>query len=229
MLEDGIYEIFGHRLPEGRSSCELRHCARNFTRRTSRSLPLGRTRGVLISQLLRLSVRRHAGGRSLQRCRDCVACERGTKRTHRRVLTSWTTTTEPVSSTDVTAHALSLTHALGEVPSGWMPRSAVRATQRLCDGRVILRDVIDLMVGATSAVASVALLDISTSPLGEGSERILRYHALVQTLRSSIVPLRSSIFSTATGELRTRDVDHEQLNRSVEEILGAVRDQRARP
>jgi hypothetical protein len=83
-----------------------------------------------------------------------------------------------------------------------------------------LRDVVDLMVGTTvSDVASVALFDVTTSPLGEGAERTMRYHALVQTLRSGVVPLRTSSFSTATGEMWSLDVDAELLTRSTHEVL----------
>jgi hypothetical protein len=79
------------------------------------------------------------------------------------------------------------------------------------------------MVGTTTSdVASVALLDVTTSPLGEGAERIMRYHALVQTLRTSIAPLRTSMFSTASGELWSIDVDDELLTRSVADVLEVV-------
>jgi hypothetical protein len=72
----------------------------------------------------------------------------------------------------------------------WMPRTSLRAYQRLAGGNVVLRDVVDLMVGTTASVeASVVLLDVTTSPLGESAERVMRYHALVQTLRTSVAPL----------------------------------------
>ena len=88
---------------------------------------------------------------------------------------------------------------------------------------MILRDVIDLMVGTTSSdVASVVLLDVTTSPLDEGAERVMRYHALVQTLRTSIVPLRTSIFSTATGELWSSDVNDETLSRALGDVLDVI-------
>jgi hypothetical protein len=126
-------------------------------------------------------------------------------------------------ATDVTAHAVTLTRAIGVLPSRWMPRSTVRATQRLAAGNVILRDVIDLMIGTTgNDNASVVLLDVTTAPLGENAERTMRYHALVETLRSSVAPLRTSTFSTATGDLWTLDVDHELLTRSANEVLDVI-------
>ena len=90
-------------------------------------------------------------------------------------------------STDLTAHWVTLKRSLGPLSNRWLPRTSLRAYQRLAGGNVVLRDVIDLMVGTTTGdVASVALLDVTTSPLGEGAERVMRYHALVQTLRTSI-------------------------------------------
>jgi hypothetical protein len=88
---------------------------------------------------------------------------------------------------------------------------------------VVLRDVVDLMVGTTrSERASVALLDVTTSTLGVGEERAMRYHALVQTLRTGVVPLRTSAFSTATGELWSSDVDDDLLNRSLSDVLDVI-------
>jgi hypothetical protein len=90
----------------------------------------------------------------------------------------------------------------------------------------VLRDVVDLMIGtSTSDVASIALFDVTTSPLGEGAERSMRFHALMQTLRTSLMPLRTSTFSSATGEIWIRDVDYELLARSVEDVLACIRDQ----
>ena len=128
-------------------------------------------------------------------------------------------------ATDVTAHHVTLVRALGEVPASWTTRTTQRASLRLAQGRVLVRDVVDLVIGSThSAVAEVVLLDLTTAPLGEGAERALRYHALVETLRTSVVPLRSAVLSSATGELWLRDVDDELLARAADDLLGAVLD-----
>ena len=124
---------------------------------------------------------------------------------------------------DVTAHATTLAAGIGPVPSGWAPRTAQRARVRLCGGALQLNDLVDLVVGSTrSERASVALVDVTTSPLAQGSERAMRFHALVQTLRSSVVPLRTSIFSSATGEVWTNDVDSELLHRGVDDLMDVV-------
>ncbi|HTT60065.1 MAG TPA: hypothetical protein VMF33_08455 [Acidimicrobiales bacterium] len=124
---------------------------------------------------------------------------------------------------DVEAHWVTLKRSLGSLSSWWLPRTSLRAYQRLAQGNVILRDLVDLMVGTTSSdLASVVILDVTTSPLDDGAERVLRYHALVQTLRTGVVPLRSSMFCTATGELRSADVDVELLSRSVDDVLSVI-------
>ena len=221
LLEDGIYDILGPTSPAApiviRSS-SLRQAPATADLSMS---PLSRLRGVLVNQVLRLA----SVGVTLEHpFAEVVSAWRLDARGE--LLESFDRLDDEDRArldADLTAHAVTLRRALGEVPSGWMPRSAVRMSQRLAGGHVLLHDLIDLMVGTTSSVASVALLDVSTSPLGEGSERALRYHALVQTLRASVAPLRVSTFSSATGDLLTYDVDDDMLNRAANDVLGAVR------
>ena len=124
----------------------------------------------------------------------------------------------------VDSHATTLARAFGPRGGKWLPRTGVRATQRLGAGNLLVRDVVDLMVGSTStSEASVVLLDVTTAPLDENAERAMRFHALVQTLRTTTVPLRTSAFSSATGELWTHDVDAALLRRALEELLETVR------
>ncbi len=185
----------------------------------------GRIRGILIGQILRfLSV-----GMSIDHAfDDAVAAWRGDVGDHELIqrLDALDDDDRARLATDVEAHSVTLTRALGAIPAHWMPRSNVRASQRLAGGNVVLRDVVDLMIGtSTSEVASIALFDVTTSPLGEGAERSMRYHALVQTLRASVMPLRTCTFSSATGETWIRDVDYELLSRSVEDVLANVTEQ----
>lgn len=222
ILEDGIYEVLGESRPV--SSLVIRASSlRHQSSVADISLaPLSRVRGILVNQVLRLlSIGAHVvspfdealGAWRLEvvtsELVDFVDQLDGDERAR--------------LETDVTAHAVTLMRSLGDLPGSWRPRTAVRATQHLCSNAVILRDIIDLMVGTTSSeVASVALFDVTTSPLGEGAERAMRYHALVQTLRTSVVPLRTSCFSTATGEMWSLDVDTDILVRSAYEVLDAI-------
>jgi hypothetical protein len=225
LLEDGIFEIIGAQkldspLVVRTSSLHQRFATTDLTQSTP-----GRIRGVLIGQLLRLL----SVGMSIDHAfDDAVTAWRAEVGTGELIeqLDALDSDDRARLATDLEAHCVTLTRALGKIPARWMPRSGVRATQRLAGGNVVLRDVVDLMIGTpTSDVASIALFDVTTSPLGEGAERSMRYHALLQTLRTSVMPLRTCTFSSATGEIWIRDVDYELLARSVEDVLTSVRDQ----
>jgi hypothetical protein len=224
LLEDGIYEVIGaQRLDTPlviRTSSQQRFATTDLTMSS-----IGRIRGVLITQLLRLV----SVGMSIEHpFDDALTAWRADSGANELVDQLDRLDSDDLArlATDLEAHFVTLTRALGEIPAHWMPRSCVRMIQRLSGGNVVLRDTIDLMIGTpTSEVASIALFDVTTSPLGEGAERSMRYHALMQTLRSSVMPLRTCSFSSATGEIWIRDVDYELLARSVDDVLACVRDQ----
>lgn len=186
--------------------------------------PLAQVRGVLVNQALRLL----SVGAQMQRPFDdaLVAwrCEVG----HNDLLTFVDTLDDEERArlaSAVDAHVHTLARALGPLAGRWLPRTGVRASQRLGGGNVLVRDVVDLMVGTTTSdESSVVLLDVTTAPLDENAERAMRYHALVQTLRTTTVPLRTSAFSTATGEIWSADVDAALLRRALEELLEIVRE-----
>ena len=123
---------------------------------------------------------------------------------------------------DLEAHAVVLRRTLGSLPSNWMPRSAVRSRVALAGGRLILVDVVDLMAGIVGPHASVALVDVTSSPLGADCEDRVAYHALVQTLRTSRAPLASAMVSTATGEVFSRTVDGELLERATNYVRACI-------
>ncbi len=124
---------------------------------------------------------------------------------------------------DIRSHVSVLREHLGAIPSSWRPRTVVRTRLLLGGGALELRDEVDLVVGSPfEDVAALALLDVTTAPLGENAERVLRYHALVQTLRSGVVPLRSCLFSTATTDLWSRDVDDELLQRALADVASVL-------
>jgi hypothetical protein len=227
MLEDSIYELLGPDLLEESVIVRASSFRETTMETDSASSSLARVRGVLINQLLRLlSVGLHvedAFSESLLAWRAEVGSNEVTA-----FVDQLDDDDRARLSTDVTAHGVTLTRSLGMLSSRWVPRTSLRAYQRLAGGNVVLRDVVDLMVGTTvSDEASVALLDVTTSPLGETNEMVMRYHALVQTLRTGVVPLRSATFSTSTGELWAIDVDDELLRRSVDDVLSVVERTRA--
>jgi hypothetical protein len=224
LLDDGIYEVLGG----DRLAMPLVVRAATLQRTPATidiaSSVTGRLRGILVGQLLRLL----SVGVSIDRPFEDAACAWRAEVGSNDLLAhldGLDGDERARLATDLEAHFVTLSRALGAIPARWRPRSAARATQRLAGGNVLLRDVVDLVIGnATSDVASIALFDVTTSPLGEGSERTMRYHALVQTLRTSTMPLRTCIFSSATGEFWLRDVDYSLLSRSVDEVLSCVAD-----
>jgi hypothetical protein len=126
-------------------------------------------------------------------------------------------------ATDITAHTAALRHGLGTIGSAWSLRSTVRVTNLLCSGAVALRDTIDLTIDTSDDdTRATVLLDITTAPLDESSEKVLRFHALNQTLRTGVTPLRSAVLSTATGEQLVADVDAALLTQAVADVLEAA-------
>ena len=224
MLEDGLYGVFAENPP--RASLYLRASSLTpaYVGGNVERSSMAQVRGVLVHHLLRLASVGATIADALEDSLDAWRSEVDTNDLLDRVA-QLNPDEHARLRADVAAHYNTLSNSLGDIGAGWLARTGVRAAQRLAGGNVELRDVVDLMVGTTTtSVASVALLDLTTAPLGEGAERALRFHALMQTLRTSVVPLRSSIFSSATGELWTQDVDFALLARSVDDVVRAVRD-----
>ena len=221
LIEDGLYEIVVDR-PSEPVVVRPSSLRQSFATSDLAASASSRLRGVLVNQVLRLlSVAMVVD----DPFHDALAAWRaqGSRGALHDAFEQMDADERARLETDVNAHCVTLRRALGDVPQGWMPRSSLRALQHLAGGAVVLRDVVDLMIGSLNRdVASVALFDVTTAPLGEGSERAMRYHALVQTLRTSTMPLRTAAFSTATGELWSQDVDFDMLARSVDEVLAFV-------
>lgn len=222
ILEDGIHALLGDTSPAAPLVVRATSLRQKSPSTDIAQSSHARVRGILINQVLRLL---SVGAVVADPFDDALRAWRLEVGTSELLDFVERMSSDDLArlATDVTAHAVTLTRTLGPVSPRWMARSAVRATQILCHGSVIMRDVVDLMVGTTVGdVANVALFDVTTSPLGEGAERAMRYHALVQTLRSGVVPLRTSSFSTATGEMWSLDVDAELLVRSAHEVLDTL-------
>jgi hypothetical protein len=220
-LEESLSELLGRDLrdePITVRASSLRHVGPS----TESASPHGPVRGILVNQALRLLC---AGVAIDDVYSDTLVAWRA--EVGENYLTGYIDQLEGDEvarlRADVEAHWVTLKRSLGSLSNWWLPRTSLRAYQRLAGGNVILRDMVDLMVGTTSSdVASVVILDVTTSPLDEGAERVMRYHALVQTLRTGTVPLRTSMFSTGTGELWSVDVDGELLRRSLDDVVRVI-------
>lgn len=180
----------------------------------------GRVRGILVHELVRLAA---AGYDWRNPAVDALAAWRANgPRGFVEDLKRFEPDERAALRADVEAHAVVLRRTLGSLPPSWMPRSALRSRVALANGRLLLVDVVDLMAGIVGAHASVALVDVTSSPLGADAEDRIAYHALVQTLRTSRVPLASALVSTATGDVLSRFVDDNLLERAIAYVRGCI-------
>ncbi len=219
LIEDHVFEVLGPQRRDSALVVTSSTMRRSDSRLEMSDISLGRVRGVAISLLLRLVVAQVHVENPFE---DAVRAWRGERPQDELlgVVEYLDADQRARLRADVEAHFATLTRCLGPIPSNWWPRTSLRARQMFGGGNVRLHDVVDLAVGSTHGdFASVALVDVTTSPLDAGAERVMRFHALVQTLRTSIVPLRTSMFSSATGELWSLDVDAEVLMRAMSDLV----------
>ena len=180
----------------------------------------GRVRGILVHELVRLAA---AGYDWRNPAVDALAAWRANGSSELvEDLGRFDADERAALRADLEAHAVVLRRTLGSLPPNWMPRSAVRSRVALAGGRLILVDVVDLMAGIVGPRASVALVDVTSSPLGADAEDRVAYHALVQTLRTSRAPLASAMVSTATGDVLSRTVDDDLLERAASYVRARI-------
>jgi hypothetical protein len=124
---------------------------------------------------------------------------------------------------EVTAHHSVLARHVGMIPSTWLPRVASRLSVNLAGGRVLLGASPSLLLGPPSfEVASVCLLEVTTSPLDEHTEKRLSVFALLELLRSGATPLRVGSLSTSTGETLVCTVNDGLLTAALHLVTAAV-------
>jgi len=129
---------------------------------------------------------------------------------------------------EVAAHHAVLARQLGSIPPTWFPRVNSRLSTALAGGRVVLGAVASLIVGPPAgAVASVCLLDVTTSTLESTTPTRLGVLALIELLRSGAAPLRVGALSTATGEQLVLEVTDQLLVDAVGDVVAAVRARRS--
>jgi hypothetical protein len=219
-LADGIYALLGEAQPI--TPYVIRPSSFRRDAVMSSYTPFGRMRGALITQLMRLIA---IGFPINDLFVDAVAAWRASEGASElvEVFAALDDDERARLATEVVAHGVVLQQRLGTPPSSWLPRTAVRSAIRLGGGGVLLRDHIDLVIGSANGVGSgVALIDITTSTLDESMERTLRFHAVVETLKSGLAPRFVATLSTATGQLWRFNVDNDLLRRGVTEILSTL-------
>jgi len=219
-LADGIYSILGEARPTTPYVIRPSSFRRDVV--ASSYTPFGRMRGALITQLMRLIAIDFPINDLFA---DAVTAWRASEGASELVEVFAGLDDDEMArlATDVVAHGVVLQQRLGTPPSSWSPRTAVRSAIRLGGGGVILRDHIDLVIGSANGIGSgVALIDITTSTLDESMERALRFHAVVETLKTGLAPRFVATLSTATGQLWRFNVDNDLLHRGVSEILSTL-------
>ncbi len=124
---------------------------------------------------------------------------------------------------EVAAHDAVLARRLGLIPGTWLPRTNERLSVALCGGDVVLSAQATLVLGPPALeVASVCLLEVTTSVPDEATERRLSVLALLETLRSGAAPLRVASLSTATGETLVVEGTDQVLTAGLRRVVDAV-------
>ena len=124
---------------------------------------------------------------------------------------------------EVAAHDTVVARALGAIPPSWLPRTHVRLSVPVAGGRVVLGATVTIMVGPPAAnVASVCLINVTTSALDDAASAQLGILCLIETLRSSTPPLRAAVLSSATGEIERLDVGDAVLFAAIDDVVGGV-------
>ncbi len=223
ILEDGLYETRSVATFASPLVVSAANVVRHADAVDIARAPIGRLRGALVAELVRLIAVGHPSDDAFE---DALRAWRVDQPSRDLVNTFDDLDADARArlASEVNAHGATLGRALATVPGAWSLRTAVRVRLPLAGGAVVLSDVVDLVIGAsTDATASTVLLDVTTSPIGTSSARLMRFHALSHCLCTSVMPWRVAMFSTATGELASDDVDVTMLGAAVDDVLHAVR------
>jgi len=117
-----------------------------------------------------------------------------------------------VLSETVCLHARHLSALVPRLAPGWLPRTDDRVAVPLAGGRVVLRGVFDLLIGApVPGRASLCALGLSTGGPWPRERRSLHYLALLETLRSGNPPFRIALLESASGRYGVEDVREDHL------------------
>lgn len=218
-LEESLYSIVGPQHffnPLVLRAQDFRFVERDFA---EYDYSFARVRGILMHQALRLLSVGYSFNNPFEELVASWRCEVG-EHDLLNFVDHLDSEDRAKLSTDIAAHTAALRHGIGVFGSSWALRTNVRVANLLCGGAVALRDTIDLSINTSdSKDGATVLLDITTAPLDDSSATTLRFHALNQTLRSGVTPLRAAMLSTATGEQLVLDVNAELLTQAVADLL----------
>jgi len=124
---------------------------------------------------------------------------------------------------DLDDHAARMARQWPALAPGWLPRTQERLWVPLAGGRVVLKGVVDLALGAPPQDrASVCLVEVKSGRRRFEHRADLHYYALLETIRDGAPPFRVATYYTATGELDAEGVTDEVLTNAVRRTLDAV-------
>ena len=146
----------------------------------------------------------------------------------RGVLRPWLAQAEPLELADLRAGANDLVAKFVECwppfKASWAPRTETRIGADLCDGRVVLRGKVDLVLGlARGQEARALVVDLKTGRAYPSHLDDLRFYALVQTLRVGVPPFRVSSYYLDTATFHAEDVTSETLATAMARTVDGVR------
>ena len=96
--------------------------------------------------------------------------------------------------------------------AAWIPRTEMRIGADLCEGRVVMRGKVDLVLGHSRGDEARALVvDLKTGGAYPSHLDDLRFYALVQTLRIGVPPFRVASYYLDTATFHVEDVTVETL------------------
>jgi hypothetical protein len=123
-------------------------------------------------------------------------------------------------SAEVAEHAARVAYHWTALSPSWLPRTQERMVVPLCDGRVVLAGVADLVVGGPAEErASVCLVEVKSGARRLEHRGDLHLYALLETLRSGAPPFRIATFYTRTGELDDEPVGEDTLVAALQRVL----------
>ncbi|HEX2191967.1 MAG TPA: PD-(D/E)XK nuclease family protein [Acidimicrobiales bacterium] len=106
----------------------------------------------------------------------------------------------------------------------WIPRTEMRIGADLCEGRVVLRGKVDLVLGqARGDEARALVVDLKTGGAYPSHLDDLRFYALVQTLRIGVPPFRVASYYLDTATFHFEDVTVETLALAARRAVDGAR------
>ncbi len=108
--------------------------------------------------------------------------------------------------------------------TAWIPRTEMRIGADLCEGRVVLRGKVDLVLGQSRGDEARSLVvDLKTGGAYPSHLDDLRFYALVQALRIGVPPFRVASYYLDTATFHAEDVTVDTLALAARRAIDGAR------